>query len=213
MIRSQDPFGIFVCLIHCRKVLKKMQSAFCSHYFIFQQMDIFGHTDMKGINGWWPKSCLSRGLNIVMHTLLEPAQRGARKETIPDMLIKQQGRCLQEGHSYFTSSSKEQKLCISLSFQCWALRSPKLRKKVVSKWSCSAAAPGKAGSWPRTHKGPDELRVTGKVWKMPILDTLSYLHVIINQQENPEICTEETPSLRMVIMPMSGVPDSPCSFK
>lgn len=55
MIRSQDPFGIFVCLIHCRKVLKKMQSAFCSHYFIFQQMDIFGHTDMKGINGWWPK--------------------------------------------------------------------------------------------------------------------------------------------------------------
>lgn len=62
-----------------QKVLKKMQSTFCSHYLIFQQMDIFGRIAIMGINGWWPKSCLSHALDLLMHTQLEPAQTGRQE--------------------------------------------------------------------------------------------------------------------------------------
>lgn len=37
----------------------------------------------------------------------------------------------------------------------------------------------------------DGLRVTGKVWKMPSFDMLSYLHGIISQQKTPAVCTGE----------------------
>lgn len=211
MIRSQDPFDIFTCLIHCRKVLKKI--AFCSHYLVFQQMDIFDHTDIKGVNGWWPKRCLSRGLNLVMHTLLEPAQRGGqgRKQLLTCWSSNRED-VFKKVIPISPVAVKSKNFAFPLPFnaELWETQSSKRR------WSASAVALQLLQAKQEADQGHTGARWIKSHWQG--LKNANFRCAIISACDYKpagKSCGLHwgNPSPRMVIMPMSGIPDSPFSFK
>lgn len=82
----------------------------------------------------------------------ELAKKVSREGKSSVRVNRAQERWLQEGHSFFfTSSCAEQKFCIFPSIQwCSLQRNLKLKKVVAtSKQGCPAARLSKAGSWPR----------------------------------------------------------------
>lgn len=153
IIRSWHPFGIFTYPIHCRKVLEKMQSPFCSHCLIFQQMDILGHIDKMGINSWWPKSCLSHGVNLLMHTQLEPAQTGRQGRRKVQMCWSSNREDVKEDIPFSLAAVQRKNFAFSLLFNpaLWEIQSCKTRWPPASEFAQQLLQAKQEADWGHTR--------------------------------------------------------------